>query len=319
MLKECRIKNFPVSFFSVVMGLSGLAISLQKATEIYGISNIYSNLMLAITVVIFGLLGFFYIRKMISCPSEVKKEFKHPIKINFFPAISISFLLLSVAYLPVSMAVSKYLWIIGASSHLILTLSIITSWIQHKVFEVKHMNPSWFIPAVGNILVPIAGVTHAPVEISWLFFSAGIFFWIILLVLFFNRVFFHDPLPGKLLPTLFILIAPPAVGFIAYFKLTDNFNDFARILYYFGMFIVLLLFFQVKMLSKIKFYLSWWAYSFPLSAAAISNAMMYHITKVDLFKNLFLFFLIILGVLIVVLSIKTIASILRKEICVEED
>lgn len=319
MIKECRIKNFPVSFFSVVMGLSGLVISLQKATEIYGMSDLYSNIILGITVAIFGLLGLFYIRKFISYSSEVKKEFKHPIKINFFPAISISFLLLSVAYLPVNMLVSKYLWIVGASVHLVLTLLIITYWIQHKVFEVKHMNPSWFIPAVGNILVPIAGVIHAPIEISWLFFSAGIFFWIILLVLFFNRVFFHEPLPGKLLPTLFILIAPPAVGFISYVKLTDNFNDFARIMYYFGMFIVLLLMFQIKMLSKIKFYLSWWAYSFPLAAAAISNAMMYHLTKENLFKNLFLFFLVILGMLIILLSVKTIASISRKEICVEEE
>jgi tellurite resistance protein len=319
MIKKCRIKNFPVSFFSVVMGLSGLVISLQKATEIYGISNIYSNVVLFLTVLVFIILGLAYIKKFFYYLDEVKKEFKHPIKINFFPTISISFLLLSIAYLPVSILVSKYLWIIGASIHLILTLAIITSWIQRKVFEIKHMNPSWFIPAVGNILVPVAGVVHCFSEISWFFFSAGFFFWIILLILFFNRVFFHDPLPGKLLPTLFILIAPPAVGFIAYYNLTGNFNDFARILYYFGMFIVLLLIFQIRMLSKIKFYLSWWAYSFPLAAISISNALMYYITKNDIFKNLFLFFLVVLIFVIIVLTVKTLSSIYHREICVEEE
>jgi tellurite resistance protein len=33
-----------------------------------------------------------------------------------------------------------------------------------------------------------------------------------LLTLVFNRIIFHDPLPGKLQPTLVILIAPPAVA-----------------------------------------------------------------------------------------------------------
>ena len=318
MLKECRIKNFPVSFFSVVMGLSGLVISLQKASEIYGISYIYSNAILVITVLVFGILSLMYIRKYFSCRAEVKEEYRHPIKINFFPTISISFLLLSIAFLPVNIIVSKYLWFFGAGLHLLLTLSIISAWIQHRTFEIKHINPSWFIPAVGNMLVPVAGIVHFSPHFSWLLFSAGLFFWIILLVLFFNRVFFHDPLPEKLLPTLFILIAPPAVGFIAYFKLTETLNDFGRIMYYFAMFIVLLLFFQFKMFSRIKFYLSWWAYSFPLAAVAISNALMFYITKETIFKNLFLFFLVILSVAIFLLSIKTISSILKREICIEE-
>jgi tellurite resistance protein len=292
---------------------------LQKASEIFGLPVFCANFFLYLTIAIFVLLGFFYLKKMFLFPGEIKKEFRHPIKINFFPTISISFILLSIAILPINNYLSMYLWTVGIIMHLVFTLYIVSAWIQHKHFEVKHMNPSWLIPAVGNILVPISGVVHATPEISWLFFSAGLFFWFILLVLFFNRVFFHDPLPEKLLPTLFILIAPPAVGFIAYFKLTGSFNDFARVLYYFAMFTVLLLFFQFKMFSKIKFYLSWWAYSFPLAAAAISNALVYHIRQEIFYKYLFVFFLSLLSVLIVLLAYKTLTSIYRQEICIEED
>jgi tellurite resistance protein len=118
------------------------------------------------------------------------------------------------------------------------------------------MNPAWFIPAVGNILVPIVGIIHAPAEISWFFYSIGFFFWIILLIIFFNRIIFHSPLPEKLLPTLFILIAPPAVGFVSLVKLTGEVGDFSKILYYFGLFLTLLLMFQFNIFKKIKFYLS---------------------------------------------------------------
>ena len=37
------------------------------------------------------------------------------------------------------------------------------------------------------------------------------------------------PLPERLLPTVFILIAPPAVGFIAYVRLTGGVDVFAQI------------------------------------------------------------------------------------------
>jgi tellurite resistance protein len=43
---------------------------------------------------------------------------------------------------------------------------------QNK-YEIKHFNPAWFIPIVGNILVPIAGVHHAPIEISYFFPTQG--------------------------------------------------------------------------------------------------------------------------------------------------
>ncbi len=318
MTNHFRIKNFPISFFSIVMGLSGLVIALEKATKIYGLTSLCFEIFIYLTAAIFVLISLFYLKKIISYPKEVKNEFNHPIKINFFPAFSISLLLLSVAFLPVNIFVSKYLWIIGSLIHLILTFMIISAWIEKRNFETKHMNPSWFIPAVGNILVPIAGVVHFSAEISWLFFSAGLMFWIILMVIFFNRVFFHEPLPEKLLPTLFILIAPPAVGFVSYYKLSGSFNDFGRILYFFAMFILLLLLFQFKMYRKIKFYLSWWAYSFPLAAAAISNALMYEITNQTVYKNIFAAILLLLILLIVVLSVKTTRAIYLKEICIEE-
>jgi len=92
----------------------------------------------------------------------------------------------------------------------------------------------------------------------------------------FYRLLFHNPLPERLLPTLFILIAPPAVGFIAYVKLTGTVDPVARILYYFALFVFVLMIPQLKMLSRIKYYLSWWAYTFPMAALTIATILMYH-------------------------------------------
>jgi tellurite resistance protein len=81
----------------------------------------------------------------------------------------------------------------------------------------------------------------APVEISWFFFSIGVVFWIVLLAVVMYRLFFHAPLALRLTPTLFILLAPPSVGFVAWSGLVGGLDAFGRVLYYTALFLALLL------------------------------------------------------------------------------
>jgi len=318
MLKDFRLKNFPISFFSVVMALAGYTITLQKFAEMYDLGMGCAIFFLGVSTITFILISAIFITKFFLFKKEVIKEFNSPIKINFFPTISISFLLLSIAFTPFSVFISKYLWLFGTILHFILTLSIISAWMDLDKFDVKHMNPSWFIPAVGNILIPISGVRYLSIDVSWFFFSVGFFFWIILLVIFFYRIFFHDPLPDKLLPTVFILIAPPAVAFVALFKLLNEINIFSTLLYFIALFFLFLILFQFKKFSGIKYYLSWWAYLFPLAAMEIATYLMYHSGRGIFYKYLFLLLFVILTSFLILVSIKTITHIKRKEICIEE-
>lgn len=313
-----RLANFPISFFSVVMGLCGLTIATQKIEEIYGWTPLASSALLVVTLVVFGLITATYALKLVRHRAACIREFEDPIRISFFPAFSIGLLLVSIALLRVSETASLAFWLAGASLNLVLALVVLTIWIQQTKFEIHHMNPAWFLPVVGNMLVPIAGVTHAPIEVSWFFFSAGLVFWTILQALVFYRIFFHHPLPTKLLPTLFILLAPPAVAFISYVKLNAGFDNFAMVLYYYALFLFMLLAAQAGMLRRIRFYLSWWAYSFPLAALAIASVLMYHETGTPLFQVIALVVFALLVLIIAVLGILTTRSIVRREICIEE-
>jgi len=110
-------------------------------------------------------------------------------------------------------------------------------------------------------------------EISWFFFSIGLFFWMVLFTIIFYRLVFHTQLVQELVPTLVILIAPPAVGFTSYIKLTGNFDFVARILIYLALFFVLLFTFMIRHFFKIRFVVSWWAYTFPLCAVTIASIL----------------------------------------------
>ena len=313
-----RLKFFPISFFSITMGLSGLAIAVQRAETILGMPVGLGKPLAWLTAVVFSVLLALYLSKIVFYLDEVGKELSHSIKLSFFPAISISMVLLSIAFLNVQHQISAVLFTAGASLHLIFTLFVLSRWISRSTFETHHSNPSWFIPVVGNILVPIAGVEFGQIEISWFFFSIGVVFWLVLMALIFNRIIFHQPLPEKLLPTFFILIAPPAVGFIAYVKLTGGIDSFARVLYYFALFIVLLLIALCRNFYGIKFYLSWWAYSFPVAAVSIASMLMYSKTGFPFLYILSCMFVSALVLIILVLVIKSIKAIAAQSFCVEE-
>jgi hypothetical protein len=93
----------------------------------------------------------------------------------------------------------------------------------------------------------------------------------------------HEPLPVRLTPTLFIFLAPPSVGFVSYTALTGQLDAAligqldaaARVLYYTALFLTLLLATNAARFLEVPFYLSAWAYSFPLAAMTIATLVMF--------------------------------------------
>jgi tellurite resistance protein len=131
------------------------------------------------------------------------------------------------------------------------------------------------------------------------------------------RLFFHEPLPERLTPTLFILIAPPAVGFLAWTRLNHGEIDaFARILYHAALFLTLLLASNAMRFFRLRFFLSTWAYSFPLAAMTIATLTMAQHDA--LFMPLAAALLAVLSLVLALLTLRTAQGMLRGEICVPE-
>lgn len=314
-----KLQHFPITILPSVMGLIGLAIVYLKFQHMFQVELPIGQ------SILFGATGWFavvlisYGAKFLRFPAEVKKDFNHPIRVNFFPAISICFLLLSIGYIEAGYTgLSKIFWLIGTPLHLFLLLVILHNWF-HNQYDLKTFNPAWFIPVVGPLLVPVAGVDHFHPEISWFFFAIGILYWILLLAVLINRIFFHHPMARKLLPTLFILVAPPAVGFISYMKLTHTLDPAARVLFYFGAFTVIMLMTMVTKFKEVPFFLSWWGYTFPLAAFTLSVVMMYKSSQLPIFKQAALVMTIVTTLVIVFVLIKTLMEASKGRICIPED
>lgn len=210
-----------------------------------------------------------------------------------------------------------WFWYAGTAVHTFMTLYTITFWINHNQ-EIAHSNPAWFIPIVGNVLIPVGGIGLASQMVLMYYFSIGLFFWIIFLAVIMNRVIFHHQLAQKFLPTLFIMLAPPAVAFIAYFKLFHSLDMFAHFLYSIALFFTFMLAFMFRSFLGLKYFISWWAFIFPLAAMAIASMVMYHKMH-DSFSLAMSYIMLGVAVLMTLLVLyQTLLHMFKHEVCIQE-
>ena len=152
------------------------------------------------------LLAAFYIAKILRAPAAMFAELMHPGQSSFFGTISISFVLLAAAALPM-VGPRRPAVGVGVALQAVLILVVFRNWIVHPM-QFDHIHPGWFILMVGIVVGVPAGVALEHYELSWACLAAGTLAAVTLYPIILFRLFFHTPLPPSLRPTLFILIAP---------------------------------------------------------------------------------------------------------------
>ncbi len=266
--------RLPAGLFASVMGLSGLALAWRVAAETFPVSPWIGDALGGLSLAVFLLLATFYVAKLIQAPNAVRAEFENPVQSSFLATITVTLLLLAGIVRPWSFAMADMIWMVGAAAHLLLAIAIVGSWISRRP-DIGQMNPGWFIPTVGHIVASITGAPLGHVELGWFFFAAGAVFTLILYPMVVYRLTVHETLPPALQPTLFILIVPPALIFLASLALGGSVDGVARGFFSIALLVALVLAVRLRQFLALPFAASWWAYTFPLDALTIA-ALRYH-------------------------------------------
>jgi tellurite resistance protein len=129
------------------------------------------------------------------------------------------------------------------------------------------VTPALFIPIVGNVLTPLAGVPLGHGDWSAAQFGIGLLFWPVVLVLIVVRTAVQGLWPDRLKPTLFIVIAPPAVVGLSVLQLGAP-PMLAWMCWGMALFSFLWVGTQARAIAALPFGLPHWGMSFPLAAFA---------------------------------------------------
>jgi len=200
-------------WFAPVMGWSGLAMAWHRAADRFGeTAHLVSMGCALLAAAIFVAVTIATIVRARLHPGALAADFKHPVRHGFVAAFPVSVILISTNALlhdaPLSWA--EPAWLFGVCLQFAVTVWVIARWIGGRV-QWPSLTPILYIPIIGNVLVPLAGLRLGYPGLSWFFFGIGVFFWPVLTALMLARLA-HQPLPQQLLPSWFITIAPPAVA-----------------------------------------------------------------------------------------------------------
>ncbi len=314
---ECRIKYFQPGFFAIPVGLGGLSIAYQKLALILhnSLLKLIGEGLAYLGLAVWLIVATIYLIKMAKFREEFLKDIRNITKLTILPLSAISLLILSIAFNHFAPQVAVYFAYLGLVLQIAFTLFILRKWISEDL-HIQMISPTWYIPVVGLILIPITPLKLG--TLNWLFLTFGLVFWNILTVIIFYRKFFHEPLPEALIPSLFILLAPPSIGFISYIKVTNSFDVISHFLYFTALTFFIVLLINFDKFVKTKFKITWWAYIFPLDALTIATILYFKLSKELAFLKLAELFAALATFALLIVAYKTFVAIKRKEICQAE-
>ncbi|KAL8210885.1 hypothetical protein R6Q57_005322 [Mikania cordata] len=269
--------RYPISSFGICLGVSSQAILWKHAatasTQFLHISLRVNYVLWFISILLFAVVATTYILKLIFYFEAVRREYYHPIRVNFFfaPWIALLFLAIGVPK-DVTTNLPHSLWYVLMTPIFCLELKIYGQWMsggQRRLSKVA--NPSNHLAVVGNFVGALLGASMGLKEGPIFFFAVGLAHYTVLFVTLYQRLPTNETLPKELHPVFFLFVAAPSVASMAWAKINGSFDYGSRIAYFIALFLYFSLAVRVNFFRGFKFSLAWWAYTFPMTGAAIAT------------------------------------------------
>ncbi|KAK3011680.1 hypothetical protein RJ639_010860 [Escallonia herrerae] len=270
--------RYPISSFGICLGVSSQAImwktlATSASTKFLHVSPNVNLILWCISVALTVIVAIMYSLKIIFYFEAVRREYYHPIRVNFFFAPWIVCLFLAQG-IPPSFAENLHAaaWYILMTPIFCLELKIYGQWMsggQRRLSKVA--NPSNHLSIVGNFVGALLGASMGLKEGPLFFFAVGLAHYTVLFVTLYQRLPTNETLPKELHPVFFLFVAAPSVASMAWARIQGSFDYASRIAYFIAMFLYFSLAVRVNFFRGFRFSLAWWAYTFPMTGASIAT------------------------------------------------
>jgi tellurite resistance protein len=265
------LKHLGPGWYAMVMGLAGTSLAWHGAVPALGAGAATAagaiGVLAALAFVVLVVAGLWRARRHRGAWAE---DLAHPVRHVFVAALPISLLLLVTSAVAAGLRGPALgaLWWAGSLAQLGATVWVLSRWWrgpQAGGFQWAGLTPALFIPIVGNVLVPLAGVALGQPQWAAAQFGIGLMFWPVVLALLMVRIAQHGLWPERLLPASFIFIAPPAVVGLSALRLGAP-PPVAWALWGMALFSLLWVATLLRRIAHLPFGMAHWGMSFPMAA-----------------------------------------------------
>ncbi|EMS66941.1 S-type anion channel SLAH2 [Triticum urartu] len=271
--------RFPISAFGMCLGVSSQAmlwktLQTEPSTKFLHVHPVVNHVLWWVSVALMGVVSITYLLKIVFYFEAVRREFHHPVRVNFFfaPWIACLFLVKGLPH-PV-WEIHHAVWYVLMAPILCLDLKIYGQWMSSGERRLsKVANPSNHLAVVGNFVGALLGARMGLRELPIFFFAVGLAHYVVLFVTLYQRLPTNVQLPKELHPVFFLFVAAPSVASMAWTRISGEFNNGAKLLYFVSLFLYVSLVVRVNLFRGFRFSLSWWAYTFPMTSVALATVL----------------------------------------------
>ncbi|TKW25634.1 hypothetical protein SEVIR_3G131400v4 [Setaria viridis] len=271
--------RFPISAFGMCLGVSSQAmlwktLQSEPATAFLRVSPDVNHALWLVSVALMGVVSAIYLLKVVFYFEAVRREFYHPIRVNFFFAPWIACLFLVKGLPRPVWTIHHVVWYVLMAPIFCLDLKIYGQWMSGGDRRLsKVANPTSHLAVVGNFVGALLGARMGLREAPIFFFAVGLAHYMVLFVTLYQRLPTNVQLPKDLHPAFFLFVAAPSVASMAWARLCGEFNYGAKIAYFISLFLYMSLVVRINFFRGVRFSLAWWAYTFPMTSAAIATTL----------------------------------------------
>jgi tellurite resistance protein TehA-like permease len=236
--------RFPIGCFGMCMGLGSQAMLWQDLASSAQMHFLHIPLQINIALWCLALLSLVlifstYSLKIIYFFEAVRREFHHPVRVNFFFAPWIACLFLTIG-LPSAIASSIHpaTWCVFMAPLFILELKIYGQWLSGGDRRLsKVANPCTHLSVVGNFVGALVGAKVGWTDAAIFFWAVGLAHYIVLFVTLYQRLPSNMVLPKDLHPVFFLFVAAPSAASVAWMKITGSFDLVSRLVFFIALFL----------------------------------------------------------------------------------
>ena len=286
------IRTMAPGWFASVMGTSVTSLAawfIFKGTAFAWVSDVLHYLACAMMLV----LGVFALLRIFLYPRQVFETISHPVEGSFYATFPIALLVMAGQWS--ARGIDPFwvgtLWWVGVAGTFLCSYIVLFRLFTLDKLRLEMVTPAHFIPAVGLVVIPVAGASLAGQAvgamrelyfgINMLGMGAGVFMYIALVAIVMGRHFLAPAIEGKMTPTLWVHLAPLGVIPLSMLSLLHAVGNEGALAYgllvamgFMGAslwWLVLALAMTVRnaLLGKLPFALSWWAFVFPIGAITV--------------------------------------------------
>lgn len=283
-------RTFAPGWFAAVMGTGVLALTTLGLARHWPWLAPVADLLHWFNSGLFVVLALPWLTRWLRFRTAAMQTLMHPVQANFYPTFSIALLVLAAQWLTFTscLAVAMTLWWLGVILHFIFSFAVLFFVFRGEHVAAEHVTPAQFIPAVGLVVMPLAGgplLMHLDGSLrEWVLtvnvigLGAGSMMYLGLLGLTLYRKYLHKPAQGILTPTVWIHLAPLGVIPVSLMNVAEQLPfpavrevvAMVMLLFWgFGVWWLVmasLLTLSARAAGQLPFALSWWGFTFPLGA-----------------------------------------------------